>query len=689
MYRALAILVAVFCVSVFVLPTVVQAQSTYSWADVGTDWGTAANWTGPAPPPGGLDVGQFTKATSYNNQPNVGLGENDSIGGIWQTGAAAVNVTGDTLTINGATINPPIPAATPEGIEMDPGAGPLSISAPLVVGTGTGNQFWLNDSSSALTVSGPVTISSGSTLAVAAALAGFGGESISGNISGGGAFCVFNPSAGTTNMAVVSGNNSYSGGTTLDGAVQFRGPNALPANSPILMYATIAGQAAHPLFSMRADGSGNNSTIDFTSNNMVLLGSASFDVGSLSGTQTGSTVAYGVVSDGPAYTNVSFNLRAYCLNGTGYSLSFAGLNLSGANGNGTSLTPMTTRIIITGPVTNPMTNTGPGNSDTLGLQGVTSGNAIYGAISDASGATGNDLNGGGGYTRIIDSDYTGTWILASSANSYSGGTYIGYQNGSPANGGTLQVGTGQAGQDGNLGNTSQVVFNSTNGFGSGSGGALVFDIVGSQTGSYPIWGAGSVVKLGGGIQVLATTNAYTGATTISAGTLQLGTGQSGQDGTLGSNTTIPNTGSPPGITMLVADSGALVFDIVGSQTALYPISGPGSLAMIGPGELVLSSTTNSYGGYSGGTIVEDGTVKVTNNEEIADGSSLTVGNPLLIALFGPVTPAVAGGGGAGAQAVPEPGAAALAAAGTLLLALCRQCRRRRWGRPAQGSNRGN
>jgi autotransporter-associated beta strand protein len=685
MSRALAILAAVFCVSAFVLPTVVQAQSTYTWADVGPDWATAANWTGSTPPPGGLDVGQFTKATSYNNQPNVG--EANSVGAIWQTGAASVNVTGaSTLSISGATINPPIPAATPEGIEMDPGAGPLSISAPLVVGTGTGNQFWLNDSSSALTVSGPVTISSGSTLALAAALAGFGGESISGNISGGGAFCVFNPSAGTTNMAVVSGNNSYSGGTTLDGAVQFQGPNALPANSPILMYATIAGQTVHPLFSMRVDGSGNNSTIDFTSNNMVLLGSASFDVGSLSGTQTGNTVAYGVVSDGPAYTNVSFNLRAYSLNGTGYSISFAGLNLSGGNGNSTSLTPMTTRIIITGPVTNPMTNTSPGNDDTLGLQGVTSGNAIYGAISDASGATGNDLNGGGGYTRIIDSDYTGTWILASSANSYSGGTYIGYQNNTPANGGTLQVGTGQAGQDGNLGNTSQVLFNSTNTALSGSGGALVFDIVGSQTGSYPIWGAGSVVKLGGGIQVLCGTNSYTGATTISAGTLQLGTGQSGQDGTL-----VGINNGTYGSTLVVADSGALVFDIVGSQTASYPISGPGALIMIGPGELVLSSTDNSYGGYSGGTIVESGTVAVTNNEEFADGSSLTVGNPSLIAEFAPLMPAAADRSGAGAQAtaVPEPGAAALAAAGGLLLALCRECRRRRWGRPARGSNRRN
>ena len=291
-----------------------------------------------------------------------------------------------------------------------------------------------------------------------------------------------------------------------------------------------------------------------------------------------------------------------------------------------------------------MTNTSPGNNDTLGLQGVTSGNAIYGAISDASGATGNDLNGGGGYTRIIDSDYTGTWILASSANSYSGGTYIGYQNNTPANGGTLQVGTGQAGQDGNLGNTSQVLFNSTNTALSGSGGALIFDIVGSQTALYPIWGNGSVTKLGGGIQVLAGTNSYTGATTISAGTLQLGTGQSGQDGTLAGI----NNGAY-GSTLLVADSGALVFDIVGSQTALYPISGPGALIMIGPGELVLSSTDNSYGGYSGGTIVEGGTVTVTNNEEIADGSSLTVGNPSLIAEFAPLMPAAADRSGDGAS----------------------------------------
>ena len=47
----------------------------------------AANWIGSTPPPGGLDVSQFTKATSYDNQPNVG--EANSVGGIWQTGAAS------------------------------------------------------------------------------------------------------------------------------------------------------------------------------------------------------------------------------------------------------------------------------------------------------------------------------------------------------------------------------------------------------------------------------------------------------------------------------------------------------------------------------------------------------------------------------------------------------------------------
>ncbi len=97
--------------------------------------------------------------------------------------------------------------------------------------------------------------------------------------------------------------------------------------------------------------------------------------------------------------------------------------------------------------------------------------------------------------------------------------------------------------------------------------------------------------------------------------------------------------------------------------------GSRSLTLTGGGELVLSGSNS----YSGGTIVEAGTLIVTNNEGLADGSSLTVGDPALLALFGSVLPADRAGAEANSaerplagpgttNAVPEPSALILLAA---------------------------
>jgi autotransporter-associated beta strand protein len=100
---------------------------------------------------------------------------------------------------------------------------------------------------------------------------------------------------------------------------------------------------------------------------------------------------------------------------------------------------------------------------------------------------------------------------------------------------------------------------------------------------------------------------YTGVTTInSGGTLQLGSGAVGRDGSISA-------------TSGVFSNGSLVFNLAGSQTASYSIAGSGAVTKSGSGTLTLSNPSN---GYSGGTNINAGLLV------IAPGSSALPGGPL-------------------------------------------------------------
>jgi autotransporter-associated beta strand protein/T5SS/PEP-CTERM-associated repeat protein len=152
-------------------------------------------------------------------------------------------------------------------------------------------------------------------------------------------------------------------------------------------------------------------------------------------------------------------------------------------------------------------------------------------------------------------------------NSYTGGTTI--------SDGTLQIGAG-----GTTGSIAGDVVNNS---------ALVLSRSDASTYSGVISGAGAVTKQGAGTLTLLGNNSYTGGTTISDGTLQIGVG-----GTTGS------------IAGDVVNNSALVLSRSDASTYSGVISGAGSLTKQGSGTLTLSGSNS----YTGSTTISAGTLQI-------------------------------------------------------------------------------
>ena len=170
-------------------------------------------------------------------------------------------------------------------------------------------------------------------------------------------------------------------------------------------------------------------------------------------------------------------------------------------------------------------------------------------------------------------------------NTYTGGTMI--------SAGTLQVGNG-----GPTGSISGNVLDNA---------ALVVDVSGNPTFAGAISGSGGLAQSGTGVLTLLASNSYTGGTTISAGTLQLGNG--GLTGSIAGN---------------VLDNGVLAFNLSGNPAFAGVISGGGGLTKMGGGILTLLASNT----YTGGTTVSAGTLQVGNGGSGAflASQSVSLGN---------------------------------------------------------------
>ena len=187
--------------------------------------------------------------------------------------------------------------------------------------------------------------------------------------------------------------------------------------------------------------------------------------------------------------------------------------------------------------------------------------------------------------------------ILTGANSYTGPTTIG--------GGTLQVGDGT--------NASAIGPGAVTNYGT-----LAFDPgPAGLTVANAINGTGTLVKLGGNTLVLSGASGYSGGTTVSGGTLQLG------DGQMANGTIAGNVG--------VAASATLAFTNPFPQSFSGVVSGAGSLIASGPGLLTIPVADT----YSGGTTVSGGTLQLgdgatTNGTivgNVVDNATLAFANP--------------------------------------------------------------
>ncbi len=268
-----------------------------------------------------------------------------------------------------------------------------------------------------------------------------------------------------------------------------------------------------------------------------------------------------------------------------------------------------------------------GGTNSLELQ---SGWVISGNVGNASGVTGtintlilggssSNLLGGGTATATVfdvsqigakyqnfnafQKSGTGTWQLTSATGvvtpwTITGGTLqisndaaLGSTAGALTFGGTDAdtglPGSGTLAVTATTSTTRDVVLNPIAGF------ANTIDVSGTNT--YTIGGVisgqGALTKADSGTLALIANNTYSGGTTISAGTLQIGNG-----------------GASGSITGDVTDDGALVFDRSDTYDFGGVISGTGAVQQIGAGTTVLTGDNT----YTGGTTISAGTLQLGN-----------------------------------------------------------------------------
>ncbi|WP_440618875.1 autotransporter-associated beta strand repeat-containing protein [Candidatus Pelagibacter sp. HIMB1493] len=408
--------------------------------------------------------------------------------------------------------------------------GSLSDSTGVTIASGAIYDVDASDTVASIGGAGNIEIAGSQTLT-------FGdgnNKTLSGVISGSGGLT--KAGSGTQTL---SGNNTFSGLTTIDaGTLTVSGTLSDSTAVTVASGATYDVDASDTIASV--SGAGN---IEIASSQILTAGDSN------------DKTLSGVISGSGGLTKAGSS--TYTLSGTNTytgntNINSGTLTVSGTLSDSTSVSVASGAVYDVDASDTVASIEGAGNIEIASSQVLTAGDTNNKTVSGV-------ISGSGGLTKAG----SGTLTL-SGTNTYSGNTTI--------SAGTIDI-SGQLNSGSYAGNIS-------------NSGTLTFSSSNNQTLSGTLSGSGDLNKSGSGDLTLTGTNTFTGDTTLTAGTLYVGTASDG------SNTIIPRDISVEGGTL--SGGGVIGRNVTFSSTAgtLAPGNSIGTLTITGNLTLSADDTTN-------------------------------------------------------------------------------------------------
>ena len=488
--------------------------------------------------------------------------------------------------------------------------------AGVISGSGALTQ---NNSSSTLTLSGNNTYNGTTTINAGTLQVGLsgrlGGGNYSGSITNNGTLLHFGSNnqtlagvisgtgqltqSGANSTLTLSGNNTYSGITTVSGnsILNIRHNNALggTANGT-----TVASGSALQLQ--------NNITIAGETLTLNGPGLGSSNTGALRNI-SGDNEWTENITIGSAATRIAADagnlaISGNIINNAGGSLSFQGQSGSSGNITVSGIISGSGSLSTSGLAINLLTLSN--NNTYTGLSTINAGVVSINSIKDV----------GAGASSLGAPITTANGIIAM-GTTITGAT-LRYTGADTSSNRTINLAGTTGGATIDQSGTGTLTF--TSNFTATGAGSKTLTLQGSTAGIGEIAGAvvnnnstntTSLTKNGTGTWILSGANTYTGATTINAGTLQIGNGSS--TGNLSASSTITNNG-----TLVFNRSGT----VTQGQDFASGISGTGNLTQAGTGNLIL----NAANSYSGVTSITAGNLSITTASALANTSAINLAN---------------------------------------------------------------